>query len=145
MKRAITMIVVTLVWTACSVAGPAGPAVFDAGQNFSLRVGESARSREGGLQVGFEGVSADSRCPKGVQCVWAGDAIVRVWLQQGAGPRQLRTLHTAAGASQATSALDHELRLVRLDPTPVAGKALAPDGYVATLVLNRGASGAPER
>jgi hypothetical protein len=135
----------SLVWTACSLAGPATPITIDLGKAFSLKVGEVAQSREAGVQVGFEGVTADSRCPKGVRCVWAGDAVARVWLQRGTGPRERLDLHTAPGAAQAAGAMGHELRLQRLDPYPVAGRTAPPGEHVATLVLSRGATAAPER
>lgn len=143
MKSAIAAIVALLVCSACSSAPPvrAGP-----GQPFSLRVGESARTDDGALVIGFEGVTADSRCPKGERCVWAGDATVRVWLQQAGGPRLTRELHTASNAHHAQNAPSHGLRLVRLDPLPITGKAIARGNYIVTLVRDRDASEtAPER
>jgi hypothetical protein len=145
MKLATTLTATALAWTACSIAGPAAPLPIEPGKSFSLRPGESAQTSDAALQVGFEGVTADSRCPKGVQCVWAGDATVRIWLQRGAGPREARELHVAPSATQAVRVMEHELRLVRLDPYPLASKAPAPGDYVATLMLSRAAAAAPER
>jgi len=130
-------IAASLVWTACSASGPARVVMIEPGTNFSLRVGESAQTRDGALRLGFEGVTSDSRCAKGEQCVWAGDAVVRVWLQQGAGPRQTRELHAASGATQTVHVPGQELRLVSLDPYPVAGKTVATSDYVATLALSK--------
>jgi hypothetical protein len=145
MRLAAVTIVASLAWTACSMAGPAQQARFEFGKDFSLRAGEFAQAADGALRIGFEGVTADSRCPKGEQCVWAGDAIARVWLQQGSGPRQPRELHTAMGAARVASALGHDLRLVRLDPFPVAGKVIAKPDYVATLTLSRNSTTESER
>ncbi len=140
------MIVASLAWTACSVAGSAGPTMsFEVGKAFRLKPGQSAQAAGQALRVGFDGVVADSRCPKGEQCVWAGDATVKVWLQQGSGPKQTRELHVAPGAAQTATALGHELRVVSLDPYPVTGKTIANADYVATLMLNRGAAADPER
>ncbi len=146
-RAAAAIIVAALVWTACSVAGPVRSELIEPGQDFSLRPGELVQLRGDSLHVGFAGVAADSRCPRGEQCVWAGDATVRIWLQRGAGPRQARELRAAAGAGQTARALDHEVRLVRLEPHPVAGKALARQDYVATLRLTRAAATAdtPDR
>jgi len=136
---------VSLSWTACSAAGPTPPAPIETAKTFSLRVGESAQARAGILRVGFEGVTADSRCPKGEHCVWAGDATARIWLQRGSGPAETRDLHTAPGAAQRASAFDHEVQLVRLEPYPSAGQAVAKGDYVATLRLSRGSSAEPDR
>ena len=42
------------------------------GQEFSLRIGESASIRGEELQVRFLEVTEDSRCPTGVVCIWEG-------------------------------------------------------------------------
>ena len=146
MRSAIATIVALLACSACSSASSASPVRAGPGQPFSLRVGESARTDDGALVIGFEGVTADSRCPKGEQCVWAGDATVRVWLQQAGGPRLTRELHTASNPPHAESAPSHGLRLVRLDPLPITGKAIAQGDYIATLARDLDASvTAPER
>ena len=146
MRSAIATIVALLACSVCSTASPAPPVRAGLGQPFSLRVGESARTDDGALVIGFEGVTADSRCPKGERCVWAGDATVRVWLQQAGGPRLTRELHTAPNAPHAENAPSHGLRLVRLDPLPITGKAIVQGDYVATLARDRDTSvTAPER
>ncbi len=123
----------TGVWVAAQQPGAAASSV-------SLKPGESAQSADGTLRFGFEGVSADSRCPKNVQCVWAGDATVRIWTQRGNGPRQPRELQLSTGTAR--EAPDPGLRLLRLEPVPVAGQALPPRDYVATFAF---AASAPER
>ncbi len=148
MRSAVSVIVMAMVCTACSAAGFAEPVRATPGQAFSLKIGESARSDDGALVIGFEGVTADSRCPKGEQCFWAGDATVRVWTQQSGGPRQTHELHTARPAPGAGNAPEVAgLRLVRLDPTPITGKSIVAGDYRATLVLDGGDApgAAPER
>ena len=144
-RRAAAAITASLAWTACSVAGPSTATLIEPGQDFSLRVGESAQTRDGALRIGFEGVTADSRCPKGEQCVRAGDATVRIWIQQGAGQKETRELRTAPDAAQSARVMDQSIRLVRLDPIAVTGKAIAKSDYVATLRLTRAAANEAER
>jgi hypothetical protein len=127
---------------ATSASRPVG---FEPGKPFSLRAGEVAQTPDGAWRVGFEAVSSDSRCPKGERCVWAGDATVRIWVQKGSGTRQAGELHAVSGDAQAMRLGAHELRLVRLDPHPIAGKALTKSDYVATLTLERGKAGEAER
>lgn len=130
-----------LVVAACSVAGPVPTVQMDMDQDFSLRPGEAAQSLDGQWRVGFDSVLTDSRCPKSERCVWAGDATARVWFQRGAAAPQVRDLHTGMGQPKAASALDGELRLVRLDPYPVSGKPIEKSAYVVTLVLSRSGTG----
>lgn len=45
------------------------------GQNFTLGVGDV--KRVDGMQIVFEGVEQDSRCPVDVQCIQAGSVVLR--------------------------------------------------------------------
>ena len=139
------MIAAALASPACSMTEPARPVQVEVGKSFSLRAGETARAVEPALLIGFEAVTSDSRCPKGERCIVAGDATVRVWVQQGSGPRQTRELHVAPGAEQALPVSGHELRLIGLEPAAVSGRPIAKADYVATFTLSPGAGGAPLR
>lgn len=139
-QRTAATLLLSLACTACSTAQPdPAPGValgVTLGQPFTLPVGATARLDNSALRVGFTSVSSDSRCPKGTQCVWAGDAVAQVWLQRGADARQPLALHTAAGAGQSAQALGHGLRLLQLAPEPVANRPTAPADYTITLVLS---------
>lgn len=145
MRLAAVTIAAAFAWTACSGAGPVRPVVVEAGKEFRLRVGQSAGVADGELQVGFDGVVSDSRCAKGEQCIRAGDAVVRVWLQRRNGPRETRELRFPPDATPAARPPDAEIRLVRLEPVPVSGRPIAPGDYVATLALGRPAPAESER
>ena len=49
------------------------------GQPFELKAGETATIAGDGVAIGFERVLSDSRCPRGTQCIRAGEATIRVW------------------------------------------------------------------
>ncbi|MCE4539128.1 hypothetical protein LXT12_17900 [Pelomonas sp. P7] len=128
----------------CQLAGAAGPDA-QAGKPFSLRAGASVRLPAQGLRIGFDGVTADSRCPKGEQCIVAGDATVRLWWQHEGGPRQALELHTDARAQRSAPVGELDLVLLSLTPEPVTGKATDRRAYEATLRLGDGAAGKAER
>lgn len=135
MRRAASAILLAMAWASCTLAGPGDaplPRVAP-GQSVSLKPGEAAQSADGSLRFGFEAVTTDSRCPRNVQCVWAGNAVVRIWLQRGSGAREVRELHSSTGSTR--EGPDTGLRLERLDPVPVAGQELPPRNYIATLAL----------
>ena len=123
-------------------ASPSETKTAASGESFTLRVGESATIEGAALQVGFLEVAGDSRCPKGERCVWEGDAIVRVWLQSEAGARQTRELHTASREQDSAGGSAYDVRLLRLDPQPVAGKPIEQRDYVATLQVARASASA---
>jgi hypothetical protein len=115
-------------------------------QPFTVGAGVTAQVGHTAWQFGFDSVSSDSRCPKGEQCIAAGEATVSVWLRQGSGPQQVLQLSLASDSARAVGVVaGHELRLIRLDPYPVANKPMAAAEYAATLVLTRPTSGSPAR
>ncbi len=128
-----------------SVAGSSEPKSVALGESFELKVGESAQIEAEALQIGFEGVPADSRCPKGERCIWEGDATVRVWLQQASETKETHELHTAPKEHGSVSYLGYGLRLVSLDPYPVSGKTIEQRDYQATLEVTRGSATDTER
>ncbi|SIQ61915.1 hypothetical protein SAMN05880574_11845 [Chryseobacterium sp. RU37D] len=48
------------------------------GEIIYLNEGENKFLKEYQMNVTFKGVSEDSRCPKGVNCIWAGVAVAQV-------------------------------------------------------------------
>lgn len=53
--------------------------VSDSGE-ISLKTGESRLLKDSGIKITFKSVSQDSRCPEGVNCVWAGVAVAELEL-----------------------------------------------------------------
>ncbi|MQY09375.1 hypothetical protein [Actinomadura macrotermitis] len=131
----------TLRWVPVAVALPLLAAVCGAarltpepertvepGAVFTLAPGGSARLAGTDLTVTFEGVGADSRCPVGVQCVWEGDATVKI--SDGAATHEL---HTSEGAVRSVRTHGHELELVDLTPARRADAAIEAADYRAGL------------
>lgn len=84
------------------------------GQSFSIDVGETVHVTGEGLRVSYQGVIQDSRCPSGVQCVVAGNAIVAVSLfKTGSSPASL-TLNT--DGPRTAQYLNYTIELVGLGP-----------------------------
>jgi len=111
-------------------------------ERFALRIGEAAAVESEKLEIRFDAVVSDSRCPKGVQCIVAGDATIRITVQK-ASARSSHELHTEGRAGQEASVDGLTIRLLGLDPYPVAGKAVEREAYAATLRVTRGPSNDP--
>ena len=106
------------------------------GQEFEVRVGQRVTIEGERLRVTFDHVAEDSRCPEGVNCIWAGNA--KVVLKLGKGRRRVSTmtLNTGVDPRQADYR-GYEVKLVKLDPYPKEGKQISGKDYVATLVVSR--------
>lgn len=124
--------------TACGPADPQpdgrpSPSVTMVGDTafLELPVGRSADNGE--ISVTFETVTEDSRCPTGVQCVWAGNASVRLTLESG-DEAEVVVLGSALEPRQATFA-GYTLTLRDLVPRPASEQPLDRAAYVARIAI----------
>jgi hypothetical protein len=106
------------------------------GQEFELKINQEAMVEGEGLAVVFESVLEDSRCPEGVDCIWSGNAKIKVRSgKQKQTPAPVE-LNTGVGA-KSSSYLNYEIRLIALKPRPKADKRVQPNEYKATLIITK--------
>ena len=103
------------------------------GRPFDLKPTEVATIE--GLQITFEGVREDSRCPTGVQCAWAGDAAATFTLQKAPAAAVHRTLHTNGRFERQSEYEGFVVRLEDVKPYPKQGATIAADDYRASLIV----------
>ena len=106
------------------------------GEVFQLRVGESAQvrlSQGSDIRITLSSVAEDSRCPTGVQCVWAGNARLALLLSHG-GAGTSAALNTTVEPRTASFA-GHTISLVELRPQPRVGEPISQSEYVASVRL----------
>ena len=92
MRSTMLGIMVLALLAACRGSTPPAPDVVDQQQSQGalddtvlVRLGDDVRIVRAGLVISFDSVLSDSRCPRSVQCVWAGSARVRLTIGQDAG------------------------------------------------------------
>jgi hypothetical protein len=105
-------------------------------KEFKLKAGEVAEVSDAGIKVSLNGVLEDSRCPTGVQCVWAGNGKVSLKLIKGKGEPVSVELNTYAGP-KSHKFEGYDVRLMALDPYPKDGAQTSKDAYVVTLMVCR--------
>jgi hypothetical protein len=90
--------------------------------DLTLKVGETVFVDDGALKVTLLAVTEDSRCPKDVMCVWAGQAIVALHIElDGAdrGGRTAKLMPGRQGQPDLAATVDrYTLALVDLQPYP---------------------------
>lgn len=107
------------------------------GQEFTLRSAESVRIAGTDLLVTFDRVTEDSRCPTNVNCIWAGNAVVRLATRVAGVALGPMELHTTTVDKRDAPVDGYRVQLVRLMPTRTEGTTITPDQYVATLSVVR--------
>ena len=122
---------------ACAGARASGGGVQQAtlGEDVTLAIGQRAVIDGGALEVRFDGVPEDSRCPVDVQCITAGNAVARLRLAAG-GDAQTVELNTTVGPKEATHA-GHTVRLVALRPEQTSGLRVTRGEYRAIIQVTK--------
>lgn len=104
---------------------------------FVLAPGQETRIAETGVNLRFEGVTADSRCPADAQCAWAGDAAVEIELRPAKGDNATIVLHTMPRLGNEAEFDGFVIRLEALEPQPRSDRPIPAGDYRATLLVRR--------
>lgn len=106
------------------------------GQEFTIKVGEQAVIPEAGLKISFSAVAEDSRCPKGVDCIWAGNGKISIKVSAGGGKATPVELNTNLAPKQLRFH-GYDIKLVALNPYPQKDVVIKRGSYTATLLVSR--------
>jgi hypothetical protein len=128
----LAAILTCLALVGCDAEGARVQAV-EVGPEFTLAPGESVSVKAADMKVRFVAVIEDSRCPKNLTCIWAGQVKVQLEVQvasQAASPMEIVEGTTAPAG-------EYRVTLVRVGPEPLNGAEIAPQDYRATLKVER--------
>ncbi len=118
------LLIAVLLWTVGCTSSPSEPVSADG--THTVRYGGTVTIA--GKRILFTDVT-ESRCPKDVTCVWAGDAAVRL----EAGGESV-VLHTNASAGASVGKLAGlTITLVEVKPEPVGSGETKKADYIVTI------------
>lgn len=123
----LTLIAMLAMTTITSAAKP---------QKFTLRVGQQKRVANGDLRIKFVSVMEDSRCPVGVDCIWAGNAQIKVLVTDRRGETKEMLINTNSGV-QGDQHAGYAVNLVSLTPEPTQKGKPTKSSYRATFTVAR--------
>jgi hypothetical protein len=107
------------------------------GEEFVLKVGQTAEIENEYLSIQFLEVTADSRCPQYAKCITAGEAKCRMQMTIVDSPAEM-TL-TQPGGSAATGSdyfINYKISFV-LNPYPEVGKEIASSDYWLSITITK--------
>jgi len=87
------------------------------------------------LKIKFLEVVEDSRCPDGAQCIWAGNAKIKVLIDNGTTKQEF-VMNTNEGP-RGDSFSGWAIYLEELSPTPKTGPTIDPQLYKAKFKIVR--------
>ncbi|MBL7809017.1 MAG: hypothetical protein JNN28_14455 [Saprospiraceae bacterium] len=125
------LFVVLLFSVACDTTPPPPPVVFGVDRPFPLAIGQTGESKnELGFSIKFEKIASDSRCPKGVECITAGQADVVLTITKG-GETSTVTLPFIIpnGTGNAIDLKGHTIRVMGVAPMKFKDKEIDPKEY----------------
>jgi hypothetical protein len=99
---------------------------FRFGEQFTFAPGQSV-TVGGEVKVKFVNVTEDSRCPKGVQCIWAGQVVCLLELTAGGKTSQVSVIESGGGPAEQTAS-DYQFKF-EVAPYPEAGKQISLKDY----------------
>jgi hypothetical protein len=103
-------------------------------REFSLKVGREAVVRNEQIKVGFSSVLEDSRCPEGVECIWAGNARIAIKIS-GANNDPIHIELNTNIEPRRASFLRYEIKVVGLSPYPKSNSNIDKKEYTARLII----------
>ncbi|MBC7900913.1 MAG: hypothetical protein H7070_12775 [Saprospiraceae bacterium] len=86
------------------------------------------------LTVKFLELAEDSRCPTGVNCIWEGNAKIKIQISRNG--KAAKTLELNSNLPNKDVIFEgHEFKLTALTPHPGANIRINPNGYIATIEI----------
>ncbi len=112
-------------------------------EQFWLKLDESKLLLSEQLEIGFDKVFTDSRCPEDVICIWEGAAEIELWLLKSS----IDTTFVGATVSGYVTAesphhvsvdtIDYRITLLQLDPYPNTARERRLSDYRALLTISK--------
>jgi hypothetical protein len=101
----------------------------------TVKINKQKKFARSKVTVKFVSLVEDSRCPEGTNCVWAGNAKIKIEVASG-GRKETFEVNTTIGPKGA--AFDgYAINLIDLKPTPKANVKINRNSYTATFEVTR--------
>ena len=99
-------------------------------ETIRVQINKEKKFPKAKLSIKFVELVEDSRCPADAQCVWAGNAKIKIRVTMNGRSHDL-SLDTN-GQHQAATAEGYTIKLLSLTPAPRSNIRIDRNGYVAT-------------
>jgi len=126
----------TLILTFVMILGIGGLVAAQTTDTLTLKPGQQKTSSRARIKIKFISVVEDSRCPIDVDCIWAGNAKIKVQVSGLSGGPKMMELNTTTG--RRGDQYDFwAINLESLTPMPRSGRTIRPKDYRARFTVVR--------
>ena len=128
----------TLIFSLMAVMIFGGSAIAAKARSESVRVqiNKEKKLPKAKLTIRFLELVEDSRCPTGVQCIWAGNGKIKVSVKRGTAAAKVFEMDTN-GAHNTITHGGYKITLKGLTPHPAENVRIDRNGYVATFDVGK--------
>ena len=132
--KLLIFLAIVLLLSSCAGAGKVKVGL---DEEFSLSVGQTALITGENLQIRFEEVTEDSRCPKNATCIWEGRVSCAVEISDNNSPHRM-TLAQPGLTDQYTIETYEDYQLTfKVEPYPEVGREIPPNEYRLLLIVSK--------
>ena len=105
-------------------------------ESVKIQVNKEKKLVQSKLTIKFLELVEDSRCPTGVQCIWAGNGKIKVSVKRGTAAAKVFDMDTN-GPNNTISHGGYKVTLKDLTPHPAENIRINRNGYVATFSVTK--------
>jgi hypothetical protein len=116
-------------------AGDAGIESAPGVVSFTLKTGQERFVKSAGVRIKLLEVAEDSRCPQGVNCIWAGNVRVVVRISGDGRSARSETLNSAT-EPRAVQVKKKYLSISKVMPPKIIDREIKPQDYIITLTVS---------
>jgi len=139
------LLIITSIFAGCRNSNDQGVIKASIGKEFNLPLGKIALLSSENLKIIFEDVLGDSRCPKGVVCIQAGEVTCKLSIvdtdETGSSPEILilKAMGLVNGYSQVKWSHKNISYIINfnVEPYPEAGSQINKNDYLLVLKIER--------
>lgn len=99
-------------------------------ETMRVQINKEKRFAKSKVSIRFVELVEDSRCPTDTNCIWAGNAKIKIRVSRGGRSQEL--MLDTNGPHQAATAEGFSIKLIGLTPEPRSNIRINRNGYVAT-------------
>ena len=136
MKWLILLLLAIPTLSAAGCSGGKSGIAAEPGDEFALSVGQSVYIRGEDFEIRFIEVIADSRCPRGATCVWAGEVSCLIEITRSGEVTSKILVKPGSDGNSETSFNDY---IIAFDimPYPAAGKEIKQQDYRLIMIISK--------
>ena len=105
-------------------------------ESVKIQINKEKKLVQSKLTIKFLELVEDSRCPTGVQCIWAGNGKIKVSVKRGTAAAKVFEMDTN-GPNNTISHGGYKVTLKDLTPHPAENIRINRNGYVATFSVTK--------